>query len=175
MSSIELFAYASLSLTITAVFISYVTPHWLELVSPYNAMHIGLLAHCESEKCTWILDDKRISREFPAWFKATQGLMSVALALGLIALLVATLSLCCTCHSCNPHHPICGFLIIASVSIAVAIVVFGIKAKNEWGIDFQMELMSSGRFGWSFWTAVGAAASALLTSTIYCCMDRKRH
>ncbi|XP_052763774.1 uncharacterized protein LOC128205821 isoform X2 [Mya arenaria] len=160
-----------------ALIISFATPYWIE----YNPLAFvrhnrGLWGDCSRNDCHWsFFGDDRYGFDYPAWFKATQGLMSVALALGLIALLVATLSLCCTCHSCNPHHPICGFLIIASVSIAVAIVVFGIKAKNEWGIDFQMELMSSGRFGWSFWTAVGAAASALLTSTIYCCMDRKRH
>ncbi|XP_052762635.1 uncharacterized protein LOC128205193 isoform X4 [Mya arenaria] len=177
MALLELFAFSLVAIIETALFISFVTPYWLEFESKEGKGHLnmGLLAYCEQNTCTWILDDVRISRIFPAWFNATQGLMSVALALGLIALLVATLSLCCTCHSCNPHHPICGFLIIASVSIAVAIVVFGIKAKNEWDIDFQMELMSRGRFGWSFWTAVGAAASALLTSTIYCCMDRKRH
>ncbi|XP_052762625.1 uncharacterized protein LOC128205193 isoform X1 [Mya arenaria] len=170
-----------------ALIISFATPYWVEsnpeLASLNSLKHLpsdiqnrGLLADCSPNDCHWsFFGDDRNGTDYPAWFNATQGLMSVALALGLIALLVATLSLCCTCHSCNPHHPICGFLIIASVSIAVAIVVFGIKAKNEWDIDFQMELMSRGRFGWSFWTAVGAAASALLTSTIYCCMDRKRH
>ncbi|XP_052762634.1 transmembrane protein 47-like isoform X3 [Mya arenaria] len=177
MSLLENLGFICLVITVATMFISFVTPYWVVDDGDYimKPVHKGLLANCEEDMCTWIFKDERINREFPAWFNATQGLMSVALALGLIALLVATLSLCCTCHSCNPHHPICGFLIIASVSIAVAIVVFGIKAKNEWDIDFQMELMSRGRFGWSFWTAVGAAASALLTSTIYCCMDRKRH
>ncbi|XP_052763651.1 uncharacterized protein LOC128205758 [Mya arenaria] len=172
MSLSENLGFMCLVVTVAAMFISVVTPYWVvdDIMKP---MHKGLLANCEEDMCTWIFQDVRISKEFPAWFKATQGLMSVALVLGLLALLVSTISLCCTCHRCSPHQPICGFLIVASVAISVGIMIFGIKAKQDWGIDLQVETMSKGRFGWSFWTAIGAAASALLTSTIYCCMERK--
>ncbi|XP_052763650.1 uncharacterized protein LOC128205757 [Mya arenaria] len=174
MSILENLGFLCLVFTVAAIFMSFVTPYWVNdygdtIMKP---VHKGLLANCEKDMCTWFFNE-RTSREFPAWFKATQGLMSVALVLGLLALLVATISLCCTCHRCNSHQPICGFLIVASVAIAVGIVIFGIKAKQDWGIDLQVEKMSRGRFGWSFWTAIGAAASALLTSTIYCCMKRK--
>ena len=47
------------------------------------------------------------------WFKACQALMAIGLAAGLTAVLVATLGLCCECHSCNPNHPTCGLLVIA--------------------------------------------------------------
>ncbi|KAH3740086.1 hypothetical protein DPMN_046781 [Dreissena polymorpha] len=107
--------------------------------------------------------------------------MLAALALGILVLIVATVSICCTCINCtccsctccSCNRPIYWLLVIAGLCIAVALVVFGIKANQEWKIDFQMDISSSGRFGWSFWTAIGAAGGALLTSVIYCCMDRK--
>ncbi|XP_052240556.1 uncharacterized protein LOC127851091 isoform X8 [Dreissena polymorpha] len=175
MSHIESFGYVCVVLSFAAIVICYVTPYWLIGDGDYiiHPVHKGLLALCNNDTCTWLVNDRQIHDQLPVWFKATQGLMSSALALGILALIVATLSLCCTCHSCNPHQPICGFLIVASLCIAVAVVVFGIKANQEWKIDFQMDISSSGRFGWSFWTAIGAAGGALLTSVIYCCMDRK--
>ncbi|KAH3740077.1 uncharacterized protein LOC127851091 isoform X3 [Dreissena polymorpha] len=160
-----------------ALIIAFATPYWVEWRGILQALgrlvghghsNTGLWGSCTGTDCDWAL----FGRD-EVWFKATQGLMSAAMALGILALIVATLSLCCTCHSCNPHQPICGFLIVASLCIAVALVVFGIKANQEWNIDFQMDISSSGRFGWSFWTAIGAAGGALLTSVIYCCMDRK--
>ncbi|XP_052240575.1 uncharacterized protein LOC127851091 isoform X13 [Dreissena polymorpha] len=175
MPFIEHVGYVMTALTLAAIFVTFVTPYWLvsEEADTRGEVHKGLLVICEKRSCYWIFEDRRVISVFPVWFKATQGLMSSALALGILALIVATLSLCCTCHSCNPHQPICGFLIVASLCIAVAVVVFGIKANQEWKIDFQMDISSSGRFGWSFWTAIGAAGGALLTSVIYCCMDRK--
>ncbi|XP_052240574.1 uncharacterized protein LOC127851091 isoform X12 [Dreissena polymorpha] len=175
MPFLEQVGYVMTALTLAAIFVTFVTPYWLvnEETDTRVDVHTGLLVICEKRSCHWIFEDRRVISVYPVWFKATQGLMSSALALGILALIVATLSLCCTCHSCNPHQPICGFLIVASLCIAVAVVVFGIKANQEWKIDFQMDISSSGRFGWSFWTAIGAAGGALLTSVIYCCMDRK--
>ncbi|XP_052240578.1 uncharacterized protein LOC127851091 isoform X15 [Dreissena polymorpha] len=175
MPFLEQVGYVMTALTLAAIFVTFVTPYWLvnEETDTRVDVHTGLLVICEKRSCHWIFEDRRVISVYPVWFKATQGLMSAALALGILALIVATLSLCCTCHSCNPHQPICGFLIVASLCIAVAVVVFGVKANQEWKIDFQMDISSSGRFGWSFWTAIGAAGGALLTSVIYCCMDRK--
>ncbi|XP_052240576.1 uncharacterized protein LOC127851091 isoform X14 [Dreissena polymorpha] len=175
MSVLENVGYACLVLTLAATFVSIATPYWLVSAGQFvhGLVHQGLFVHCEKVDCMWTFEHANVLNEIPIWFKATQGLMSAALALGILALIVATLSLCCTCHSCNPHQPICGFLIVASLCIAVAVVVFGVKANQEWKIDFQMDISSSGRFGWSFWTAIGAAGGALLTSVIYCCMDRK--
>ncbi|KAH3740099.1 hypothetical protein DPMN_046794 [Dreissena polymorpha] len=80
----------------------------------------------------------------------------------------ANLSICCTCN-----RPTYWLLVIAGLCIAVALVVFGIKANQEWKIYCQMDNSSSGRFGWSFWTTIGAVGGALLTSIIYCYMDRQ--
>ena len=44
---------------------------------------------------------------------ATQGLMSVGLAVCLIALLVSTLALCCQCNNCNYTGFVAGLLITA--------------------------------------------------------------
>ena len=59
--------------------------------------------------------------------------------------------------------------------MAIGIIIFGVKANKDWQIELQWDRMSQGRFGWSFWVANGAAAMALLTSVIYCCMGRKHH
>ncbi|XP_053382308.1 transmembrane protein 47-like isoform X2 [Mercenaria mercenaria] len=155
-----------------AIIISFATPYWR--LRPLGFGNDGLWAECAGEECRWVFDDEfYLQKTLPDWFKATQGLMSVGLGLGLIALLVATLSLCCTCHSCNPHHPICGLLLTSCISMAVGIVIFGVKAHDDWGIELEKGLYGS--FGWSFWVGIGATAMAFLTACIYCCMGRKRH
>ncbi|XP_053382309.1 uncharacterized protein LOC123540114 isoform X3 [Mercenaria mercenaria] len=165
----ELVAVILLVKTNLAAIISIATPYWAETL----VGHKGLMAVCINS-CEWYIDhDFFLQRNLPDWFKATQGLMSVGLGLGLIALLVATLSLCCTCHSCNPHHPICGLLLTSCISMAVGIVIFGVKAHDDWGIELEKGLYGS--FGWSFWVGIGATAMAFLTACIYCCMGRKRH
>ncbi|XP_060564293.1 uncharacterized protein LOC132723568 isoform X2 [Ruditapes philippinarum] len=155
-----------------AIIISFATPYWIVHALGYG--NLGLWAECLGEKCTWVFDNEfELQSQRLDWFKATQGLMSVGLGLGLIALLVATLSLCCTCHSCNPHHPICGLLLTSCLSMAVGIVIFGVKAHDEWNIELEKGL--HGSFGWSFWVGIGATALAFLTSCIYCCIGRKRY
>lgn len=57
--------------------------------------------------------------------------------------------------------------------MAVGIVIFGVKAHDEWNIELENGLY--GTFGWSFWVGIGATALAFLTSGIYCCMGRKQH
>ena len=49
---------------------------------------------------------------FTDWFKATQGLMALGLGVALIALIVATLSLCCRCsEQCNFGGFVAGLLL----------------------------------------------------------------
>ncbi|XP_052240552.1 uncharacterized protein LOC127851091 isoform X2 [Dreissena polymorpha] len=183
MPFLEQVGYVMTALTLAAIFVTFVTPYWLvnEETDTRVDVHTGLLVICEKRSCHWIFEDRRVISVYPVWFKATQGLMLAALALGILVLIVATVSICCTCINCtccsctccSCNRPIYWLLVIAGLCIAVALVVFGIKANQEWKIDFQMDISSSGRFGWSFWTAIGAAGGALLTSVIYCCMDRK--
>jgi hypothetical protein len=48
---------------------------------------------------------------FAGWFIAVQGLMSVGLALCLLSLLVATISLCCQKQNCSSSGTIAGLLL----------------------------------------------------------------
>lgn len=163
-----------LVITNLAIIITFATPYWS--VHLFGLRNDGLWAQCHDEDCEWAFsNDFALERLFPAWFKAVQGLMSVGLGLSLVALLIATLSLCCTCHSCNPHQPVCGLLLLSCITMAVGIIVFGIKASEEWEIGLEKKLNNKGKFGWSFWVGVAAVAMAFLTSFIYCCIGRKQH
>lgn len=175
-------------------------PYWLIL--NYVDVKRGLLMRCSEKECVWTdqLKKQRQSNnlgdvvvkiesyldktmkenipqyaliyDYPEWYMATQGLMSLGLGLGLIALLIATLSLCCTCHKCNPHPPICGLLACAGLAMGVACIVFGVKANQTWNIKLEWDTLTSGRFGWSYWVAVSASVLSLLTSGIYGCIGR---
>lgn len=165
----QIFGLILLVNTNLAIIISFATPYWIE----YNivARNRGLWAECFQDSCMWVFEqDFSLQSTYPAWFKATQGLMSVGLAFGMLALVLATLSLCCTCN-CNQNATICAFLVLSCVSMAVAIIVFGVKANEEQGIGIKKQhFLSIGIFGWSFWVGIGASVLALLTSTIYCCV-----
>ena len=65
------------------------------------------------------------------------------------------------------------FIYFSVLTMGVAITIFGIKASNDWHIKFQWSYSSAGRFGWSFWVAIAAAASSLITASFYGCMGRK--
>lgn len=177
----QIFALIVLVNTNLAIIIAFATPYWIEWnwvttwpqhwLRPENQ---GLWAECGQSSCRWVFDnDFLIQKTYPDWFKACQALMAIGLAAGLTALLVATLGLCCECHSCNPNHPVCGLLVIAFLTMGVAITIFGIKASNDWHIEFQWSYSSAGRFGWSFWVAIAAAASSMVTASFYGCMGRK--
>lgn len=56
---------------------------------------------------------------FAGWFIAVQGLMSVGLALCLLSLLIATISLCCQKQSCSPSGTIAGLLLTTCKSTLV--------------------------------------------------------
>ncbi|KAJ8306055.1 hypothetical protein KUTeg_016600 [Tegillarca granosa] len=109
---------------------------------------------------------------FSDWFRATQGLMTVGLCVGLVALIIATLALCCQCRKCNYGSVVAGLLITAFLSIGIAVVVFGVKAADSGTRIDWTESRSFNRFGWSFWLAAGSSGMALLTSFIYCCTCR---
>ncbi|KAL4218307.1 hypothetical protein ACF0H5_023043 [Mactra antiquata] len=149
-----------------AIIICFATPYWVKRFGLFNS---GIWADCANDKCQWVFeDDFFLQRMKTDWFKAVQGLMSAGLGLGLIALLVTTLSLCCRC---NPRHAISGLMLTSSVSMAVGLIVFGIKANGDWGIEMSNNTI--GEFGWSFYVGIGAAGLALITSFVYCCMSRR--
>ena len=67
MAFLELCAFAVIALTDTALFISIVTPYWLVYdVTPTRPfVSLGLMANCEVNTCTWLLEDYRINKQFP--------------------------------------------------------------------------------------------------------------
>lgn len=170
----QIFALIVLVNTNLAIIIAFATPYWIEYNWLRYTNNKGLWAECSDSDCKWVFDDDfALQRYQPDWFKACQALMAIGLACGLTALLIATLGLCCDCHSCNPNHAVTGLLILAFLTMGVAITIFGIKASDDWKIKFQWSFYSSGKFGWSFWVAIAAAISSLVTAIFYGCMGRK--
>lgn len=171
----QIFALIVLVNTNLAIIIAFATPYWIEYNRIGYTNNRGLWALCSDSDCRWVFDDDfALQRYHPDWFKACQALMSIGLCCGLAALLVATLGLCCECNACNPNSFVCGILVLGFLSMGVAITIFGIKASDEWNIKFQWSFTSFGRFGWSFWVAIAAAVSSLVTAIFYGCMGRKR-
>ena len=60
----------------------------------------------------WIGDNNVFLCHVVDWFLATQGLMCVGLAVTFLALLIATIALCCECRRCNSNHVVAGFLLM---------------------------------------------------------------
>ncbi|KAJ8307639.1 hypothetical protein KUTeg_014804, partial [Tegillarca granosa] len=158
-SCAAVFGLIMLVITDLAIIISFATPYWEE--SKVLSRSSGLWAFCSSDDCTWIFEDGYRNSD-PDWFRATQGLMTVGLCVGLVALIIATLALCCQCRKCN----------YGILSIGIAVVVFGVKAADSGTRIDWTESRSFNRFGWSFWLAAGSSGMALLTSFIYCCTCR---
>ncbi|XP_041362167.1 uncharacterized protein LOC121378129 [Gigantopelta aegis] len=182
-SCCAIFGLVFLVITNLAIIIAFATPYWLELRSPYSftgGENRGLWAYCSDEACTWVFQDHSIWRQRESgWWIATQALMSVGLALGLMSLLFATLALCCECRGCNCSHAIAGLLMIAFLVLGTSVVVFGINAHSD--SSFKAEINwtkhARARFSWSFWLGVGSSGLAFLTSLIYACEGRqsRRH
>lgn len=155
-----------LVVTNLACIVSFATPYWLEK----KGKTIGLWAECHDQKCEWVFEKSSYSPTDKDYVIASQGLMSVGLAVCLIALLVATLALCCQCTSCNHAGFVAGLLITAFLSMGIATAVYGIKTSKEENAKVSYD--ASVHFGWSFWVAVGAAGMALVTSLIYGCSSK---
>ncbi|XP_021355456.1 uncharacterized protein LOC110451654 isoform X1 [Mizuhopecten yessoensis] len=166
-----------LVITDLASIISLATPYWLEhsigvfgLVGRWT-FH-GLWATCDSDQCSWVFEDGARVLSSAEWFKATQGLMSVGLGLALLALIVATLALCCQCHGCNYAGVVAGLLLLCFLCIGVAVALFGIKASQDFNAVVTSEDLALGqeyKYAWSFWLAAGASGMALITSIVYGC------
>ncbi|PVD32559.1 hypothetical protein C0Q70_08000 [Pomacea canaliculata] len=106
-----------------------------------------------------------------AWWLATQAMMCFGLGLALFALLVATVALCCECKRCNSNHAVAGLLLLAFLVIGVAVVVFGISAKDELSVDLE----SQQRYSWSFWLAAASSGLSLISAIIYVCEGRAQY
>ncbi|KAL3892360.1 hypothetical protein ACJMK2_004589 [Sinanodonta woodiana] len=175
MSVAESFGLVVLVICVVASIIAFVTPYWLESDDIITGRHhMGLLAKCKENSCKWMFEDDMLHQKYaPDWFKATQGLMTVGLVVGLLALLVATLALCCSCKNCNPNHAVAVLLVVGFLCIGVAVVVFAIKASDERNAKLKWDFDTLVRFSWSFWVAIAAAGLSLVTAVIYSCMNRK--
>ncbi|XP_071143526.1 uncharacterized protein [Mytilus edulis] len=161
-----------LVITDLGTIISYATPFWV--VHSTNRDQ-GLWALCEGTNCQWIYDASFLTgKEFhkEGWFIAVQGLMSVGLALCLLSLLIATISLCCQKQSCSPSGTIAGLLLTTFLAMCVAVILFGIKASQELKVTVGFDSKTDDCFGWSFWLAAASAALSLATSGVYGCASR---
>ncbi|XP_012946233.1 uncharacterized protein LOC106013914 [Aplysia californica] len=158
-----------LVITNLTIIIAFATPYWVEFGS--GSSNQGLWAYCRSDQCTWVFEDhyKILSpmKVSEGWWIATLGLMCAGLALGLLALLLATIALCCDCRGCNASHAIGGMLLTAFLALGVAAVVFGVCANKYYSVLLEATLLSGKQFGWSFWLNAAASGLALLTSFIY--------
>ncbi|XP_060065980.1 uncharacterized protein LOC132546277 isoform X2 [Ylistrum balloti] len=175
-STFNVIGISCTSLNVLLTMLAFAPPYWL--ISAYGRMtRLGLWASCNDVfnqgECIWSMDSRfGYQDSLPQWFKATQGLMSVGLGLALLALIVATLALCCQCHGCNYASAVAGLLLMCFLCIGVAVALFGIKASQDFNAVVTSENFALGqeyKYAWSFWLAVGAAGMALITSIVYGC------
>lgn len=61
---LENFGFIALVIAVAGTFISFVTPYWLVTGSTTEyivaKIHMGLLAHCEPNGCTWLQADNML-------------------------------------------------------------------------------------------------------------------
>lgn len=196
-SCIVITAVICVLITAVATIVAFATPNWLKFRGLNEAQlcsapefgdfclncDCGLWLRCHGEittsgnldNCRWFFaDDFQIEQRLPDWFKAVQGLMAVAVASSLLALLIGLFSLCCYCKSCNPHQAAGAFINLTFLLLAVAVSVFGAKGH----LDLDAEVLTEANslnplFDWSFWVAVGAGGMALISSIMYFCVGRQ--
>ena len=160
-----------LVITDLGTIISFATPFWILHGSGTDG---GLWAVCKGTNCEWIYNYNFNFKDFhkDGWFIAVQGLMSVGLALCLLSLLVATISLCCQRQNCSSSGTIAGLLLTTSLAMCVAVILFGIKASQDLDVKLSFDDNGVDRFGWSYWVAAASAALSLVTSGVYGCASR---
>lgn len=187
-------------ITTVATIVAFATPNWIKFrgVNEINLCNSNLdldkscITDCDCglwllcygsvistgnlDNCKWFFADEfRIEQNQPDWFKAVQGLMSVAVATSLLALLVGLFSLCCFCKSCNPHQAAGAFINLTFLLLAAAVCVFGAKCH----IDLKAEVLAQigskyPLYDWSFWVAVGATGMAMISSILYFCVGKRK-
>ncbi|PVD27771.1 hypothetical protein C0Q70_12943 [Pomacea canaliculata] len=184
-------------ITAVATIVAFATPNWLKFrgqnptelcgnsryLDSCNNCDCGLWLRCQGDitisgnldNCRWFFaNDFEIEQALPAWFKAVQGLMAVAVASSLLALLIGLFSLCCYCKSCNPHQAAGAFINLTFLLLTTAVCVFGAKAHTEAYAGVMAEPNSiNPLFDWSFWVGVGAAGMSLISSILYFCVGRR--
>ncbi|KAK7106670.1 uncharacterized protein [Littorina saxatilis] len=199
-SCVVISAVICVLITAVATIVAFATPNWLKFRGENggelctaglvrgdycSSCDCGLWIRCNGDltasgnldNCRWFFaDDFRIENNQPDWFKAVQGLMAVAVASSLLALLIGLFSLCCYCKSCNPHQAAGAFINLTFLLLAVAVCVFGAQSH----LDANAEVTASQSivsdhplFGWSFWVAVGATGMAMISSILYFCVGRR--
>uniref|UniRef100_A0A915BZH2 Uncharacterized protein n=2 Tax=Parascaris univalens TaxID=6257 RepID=A0A915BZH2_PARUN len=103
----------------------------------------------------------------PTWEKVVVATMCLALIVEVIALIWTIISICaCCCKQC------CVFLLpilalIASLLLAIAVIVFGINNKNFINQDFDKAIkviseVAKSEVGYSFYLACGALAATVV-------------
>lgn len=178
MSSSNTFVCGVVLLVFTnmAVILSFSSPYWIIESVNYGTgeSRHGLWFECgnNGECVTNYRLQYKQEEQSKGWFIAVQGLMSVGLALCLLSLLIATISLCCQKQSCSPSGTIAGLLLTTFLAMCVAVILFGIKASQELKVTVGFDSKTDDCFGWSFWLAAASAALSLATSGVYGCASR---
>ncbi|BFZ25914.1 hypothetical protein BsWGS_28953 [Bradybaena similaris] len=183
-------AITAILITNVAIIISYATPNWVTFERNATAFcdcldcDCGIWLYCKggflkdgsTENCHWFFSDNfKLELKLPDWFQAVQGLMTCAVVTSFIALIIGLFSLCCYCKNCNPHQAAAGFIGLTFCLLAAAVCLFGVKGHLDYGLGiFQSDNPATPQpiLSWSFWVAVGAAALALLSSLLYCCVGQ---
>ncbi|KAK3088805.1 hypothetical protein FSP39_023937 [Pinctada imbricata] len=165
----EVLGLIGLVLTDLAGIVAFATPFWLDNRS--TKISFGLWASCkDASNCDWIFTGGQVNDK--NWFIAVQGLMAVGLCVALVALLIATIALCCQCQNCNYAGTVAGLLLTAFLAMGIAVTLFGIKAAEEDVYNAKIDDSGLQKFGWSFWLSAGSAGMALITSFVYGCSSR---
>lgn len=196
LSSISIFLTA---LTCLLTGISFSSPEWLNIVADPGRAE-GLWAYCSFtgeiiryEECKWgftpgyFQDGASWQDNLPAWFKATQGLYTLALASSIVALIFASINGCCSVRW-HVHIPATVLSALTFLTSAAAVVTFGLKAHTHWhvvithsgfingiSIDQLAELVIL--YGWTFWLAAATSVVSMVTTitlSILCCKMRNK-
>lgn len=143
--------------------VALLVPYWVDdknwLV---NADTYGLWGGCT---CNWYYHDfdDVSSSKLEDWFQAVQWLYAAAVAFMGISLLTIFVVSCCSEKSYGRALTAVGSLmLVAAVLIGVALVLFGVKGKDDRGIG----LNSTPKLIWGFWIGVGGFGLALVTAIV---------
>ncbi|KAJ1354165.1 hypothetical protein KIN20_011004 [Parelaphostrongylus tenuis] len=109
-----------------------------------------------------------------AWEKAVVAAMVLAVLIEAFALAWDIFTWCACCCKQFLLHPLTFASLAASISLAIAVVVYGMNNKSAfeevktWG-DIQSKIQSE--VGYSFWLAVGALGLAVASTFVAACAN----
>ncbi|KAK7487181.1 hypothetical protein BaRGS_00021533, partial [Batillaria attramentaria] len=174
----------TLFVTTSLLLVAFLTSNWLRIgrinrtsLCSCTRCDCGIWYYCadsrkdfggenEAGGCNWFLSGGNVSEDsLPDWFKATQGLLTIATVTCVTSLLMG---FCAMCAPHNLHRIIAVVTTITAVLLTISVSVFGAKVAHIDEVSVVMDGYDDmPSLAWSYWLAVAATLVAWATAVCF--------